>query len=285
MALTDAGEDDLALEKYFEALELDFSRSTTHYNIGLIYKYRKQWPESFRYNKRASELDPADEAANWNFAIAATALREWKMARHIWHRLGMPIEEGESPITDNFGITPVRLNPDDNGEVVWSRRIDPVRARITSIPFPNSGFRYGDIVLHDGAPVGCREYEGREYSVFNVFELFEPSPYSTYEAELSGVKPEDVEAFCSICDELKIPCEDWTTSVRNICRQCSEGRPHEHHDHDKEEEWKDRHIVGLAAMDEKTVRQAFDQWIIGARWVSHFELALKAHSGSIAPRS
>lgn len=71
MALDDEGETDRALAKYLEALELDFARPETHYNIGLIHKYRAQWAESLRYNKRAAELDPDDEAVNWNLAIAA----------------------------------------------------------------------------------------------------------------------------------------------------------------------------------------------------------------------
>jgi len=87
MVLSDAGETDIALKKYLEALELDFSRPTTLYNIGLIYKYRKQWSESFRYNKRAMELAPDDEAINWNLAIAATALRDWQTARGVWNLL------------------------------------------------------------------------------------------------------------------------------------------------------------------------------------------------------
>ncbi len=274
MALDDAGKTDLALKKYFEALELDFSRSTTHYNIGLIYKYRKQWAESFRYNKRAADLEPSDEAANWNLAIAATALRDWKTARSVWHRLGMPIEEGQDPIEVNFGLTPVRLNPEDDGEVVWGRRVDPVRVRISSIPFPTSGYRFGDVVLHDGAAVGYREYNGREVAVFNVLELFESSAYSTYEAELTVVCPEDVEALHSICDELSVECEDWTTSVRNICRQCSEGRPHEHHNHDKEERWKDRHLVGLAATSREVVRQALERWQNHTRKIERLELTI-----------
>jgi len=50
-------DDDLALSKYLAALELDFNDSRIHYNIGLIHKYRGQWRDSFRYNKRALELD------------------------------------------------------------------------------------------------------------------------------------------------------------------------------------------------------------------------------------
>jgi len=277
MALDDAGETDLALGKYFEALELDPSRSTTHYNVGLIYKYRNEWAESFRYNEQAVKLDSSDEAANWNLAIAATALRDWNSARRVWHRLGMPIEEGDTPIEQDFGVTPVRLNPDGDGEVVWGRRIDPVRVRILSIPFPDSGFHHGDVVLHDGAPVGYRESQGRRYSVFNALELFERSTFLTFESELHMANPEDMDALEAICNELDIACEDWTTSVRTICRQCSEGEPHEHHDaHQKEEGWKARHFVGLATANESSVREALRRWENDARKVASLDL-VEAH--------
>src|SRR5262249_39371795 len=197
MALDDAGKQDQALEKYFEALKLDPSRATTYYNVGLIYKYRLQWLESFRCNKTATELAPDDEAANWNLAIAATALRDWRTARGVWRRLGMPIEEGDTPIVSNFGLTPVRLEPQGEAEVVWALRVDPVRARIASIPYLTSGFRHGDIVLHDGAAVGYRLHEGKERAVFNVLEIFESSAYRTYEAELRVSEPEDIEGLQS----------------------------------------------------------------------------------------
>lgn len=267
IALDDAGETDLALKKYRQAVELDPARPTTHYNIGLIHKYRNEWAESLRYNRQAVELDPADEAANWNLAIAATALRDWPTARATWNRLGLPIEPGDTPIEFDFGITPVRLNPDDAGEVIWGDRIDPVRVRIHGIPFPSSGFRYGDVVLHDGAPVGHRLHQGREYPVFNVLELFDASPCVTYEAELHCTEPDDIAALKAICGELGLECEDWTSSVRMICRQCSEGRPHEQHDHQPEAVWQDLHRVGLAAADEQLVRQAIERWASPARRV------------------
>jgi Flp pilus assembly protein TadD len=94
MALDAAGDREGALRKYFAALELDFDRSSTHYNIGLTYKYRGAWKESFRFNKRAHELAPDDEAAAWNLAISATALRDWTTARTVWHSLGLPITPG-----------------------------------------------------------------------------------------------------------------------------------------------------------------------------------------------
>ena len=87
-ALSDAGDQDGALAKYLEALELDFNHPVVLYNIGLNYKYRGAWKESFKYNRRASELRPADQATEWNLAIAATALRDWKTARTCVARAG-----------------------------------------------------------------------------------------------------------------------------------------------------------------------------------------------------
>jgi hypothetical protein len=228
--------------------------------------------ESLRFNDRAVELDPSDEAANWNLAIAATALRDWKSARRAWHRLGINIEEGDGPIVDNFGMTPVRLNPDGDAEIVWGRRIDPVRVRILSIPFTDSGFRYGDIILHDGAPVGSRESGGRKYSVFNVLELFEESTDVTLEAEFETTSQHDMDALQEICGKLEVACEDWTTSVRMICRQCSEGEPHEHHDHENADEWKTRHFVGFAAAKQSMVEEALQQWESEGRVVKSLEL-------------
>ena len=123
------------------------SKSHEWYNLGLKLKYEGKWAESLDANLRALELQPEDnEAAIWNAAIAATALRDWLTARAMWQRYGIKLQgPAEGPIEDNFGVTPVRLNPDDQAEVVWTRRIDPARARLLNVPLPESGFRFNDI--------------------------------------------------------------------------------------------------------------------------------------------
>jgi tetratricopeptide (TPR) repeat protein len=263
-----------ALAMYRRVLELDPKRPTTLYNIGLIYKYRGDWQLSREFNQRSVHLSPEDEAANWNLAIAATALRDWATARAVWRRLGILEEEGEGPIEVNFGRTPVRLNPDDAGEVVWGDRIDPVRVRVLNVPYPESGFRYGDIVLHDGAPVGSRESEGREYSVFNVLELFEASSFSTYHAEVRIERDCDAEELTQALDDAGVIHEDWTRSVRILCEQCSEGRAHEQHDHDLQREWQDRHLIGLAVCDPAEAQRIITQWSNQQRWLVRLELKL-----------
>jgi hypothetical protein len=261
-ALSDAGDVDGALRKYFAALEIDLTDSRVHYNIGLIYKYRGAWRESFKYNKRAAELAPGDEAAHWNLGIAATALRDWKTARSVWSGLGMPIQPGDSPIEENFGGTPVRLNPDGEPEVVWARRLCPVRTRIESIPFSNSGIAFGDVVLNDGAPVGHRlDQNGKERPVFNMLELFEPGPYSTYIVEAIADDHAALTRLEILCDARKLPVEDWATSVSTLCKACSEGRPHEQHDHSRPPAaWDRERLIAIAAADGNEVEAVLKEW-------------------------
>lgn len=276
--LHDKGEDELALQTYHRALELDWARADTHYNIGLIHKYRGEWAESQKHNQYAVQFDPDDEASNWNLAIAATALRDWRTARDVWQRLGMKIEAGDTPIEADFGTTPVRLNPDENAEVVWARRIDPVRARLLNIPYAESGACFGDVVLHDGAAVGYRERNGREYPVFNVLELFQPSTNSTYEARLRIGDDRDVEDLMELLDARQIAAEDWSHSVRILCKQCSEGTPHEHHDQSQTtpQEPSGERLIAISGADEAAIRQALADWSNSSRTLLELDCTLAA---------
>ncbi|MFT4728610.1 MAG: tetratricopeptide (TPR) repeat protein [Granulosicoccus sp.] len=244
--LSDNGHDEKAIEIYKSAIALDPSRSTSYYNIGLIYKYRNDWSASCKYNKIAYELDATDDASRWNFAIAATALGDWETSRRLWSDVGFTLDEDSSPIDMDFGITPIRLNPDSDGEVVWARRIDPVRARLENIPFPESGYRYGDVVLHDGAPVGERVYNDQTYPVFNCLELLEPSADSTYVLIVRAPNGIAMKTLDSELENSGIHLEDWTSTVRALCRQCSEGLPHETHDSELDSgQWIEERKCGL----------------------------------------
>jgi tetratricopeptide (TPR) repeat protein len=261
-----AGDEQGALALYLESLALKRDQPVALYNVGLIYKYRREWKESLRYNRLAAELAPDDEATNWNVGIAATALREWRVARQAWIRAGIRMDESDEPIDGKFGYTPVRLNgfedTDAQREVVWAHRVSPVTARISNIPTPEARFRYGDVVLHDGAPVGTRIYAPcDERSVFNVFELFEPSDFVTYEVELDAPDEAAIETLASACEQHEIEFEDWTSDVTLICKACSEGRAHEQHDHSGAlNEWRIRRRVGLASKDSALVQAALEEW-------------------------
>lgn len=258
--LSDEGKDAEAIAAYLKALEIDPNKSETFYNIGLIYKYQGEWVKSLEHNLKAYELDPEDESARWNLAIAATALRKWEIVRSAWKDNGIELEGDTGPINMNFGLTPVRLNPDDSAEVVWATRIDPVRAIIDSIPYKESGFRHGDIVLHDGAAVGYRESGERKYPVFNVLERFEPSNYSTVIASVRITSDDDLEGLEELFSETPHVFEDWTMNIRTLCKQCSEGEPHDYHDEELAEEWASDRTLGIAVVDGESINNLFDMW-------------------------
>jgi hypothetical protein len=265
-AKSDAGDEQAALALYLESLGLDRKQPSALYNVGLIYKYRRDWKESLRYNRLAAELRPADDATNWNIGIAATALREWRIAREAWNRAGLTVGEGDAPIIGKFGYTPVRLNgfeeSDAAVEVVWATRQSPVTARIENIPTPAARFRFGDVVLHDGAANGTRLYApGDERPVFDVFELFEPSDYITFDAHLVAPRSEAIEELEAACEAAGVQIEDWTRSMRVLCKACSEGRAHEQHDHSlKNDEWQVERRIGFASKDEAKVNAVLEHW-------------------------
>jgi hypothetical protein len=198
--------------------------SVPWYNLGLVFKRQRLWRESIECNQKAAKRNPSDQAAWWNLGIAATALGDWPEARRAWTGFGLELPPGDGEIVMSLGPTPIRLDPDGAGEVVWCKRIDPARAIIRNVPLPESGHRYGDLLLHDGAPSGERRIHDQTVPVFDAIELLRPSKYATFEVELHAPDREALSAlFCSAADE-DIGLEDWGT-IRCLCAGCSRGSP------------------------------------------------------------
>ena len=260
-ALDEEGHEGQAIDLYRQALEINPEHKFAHYNLGLIYKYRGQWEESFAHNKQAHALEPEDEAACWNLGIAATALRDWPSAREAWLDYGIKISDGEGEIEQNFGKTPVRLYSDEGAEVVWANRICPARAWIESIPFPESGFFFADVVLHDGAPEGSRMRGGEEYPVFNMLELFARLGFLTAGLKVEITSDDELEQLQDRLNQRKQGMEDWTSNVRFLCKQCSEGKPHEEHDEElASDEWQATRHLGIATKDAELTKQILQDW-------------------------
>lgn len=242
--LAEDGKLEEAIASYRRATDVDPKWSVPWYNLGLRYKYAGRWRESFDCNRRAVELGPKDEAAWWNLGIAATALGAWTEARRAWRGFGLDVPEGDGPLDMDLGQVPIRINPDGNGEVTWARRIDPARAILTSVPFLGSGHRWGDVVLHDGAPNGERIVGGRVVPVFDALERLSPSSIPTHEVLVTAPTIDQAVPLENAVLDAGYGIDDWT-AVRILCRACSMGRPHAHADtHDA---WTPTRRVGLAA--------------------------------------
>ena len=108
---------------------------------------------------------------------------------------------------------------------MWGRRLDPARIEVLSIPLPSSGRRWGEVVLHDGVPHGERTTAaGHAYPVFDEIELWAPSPVPTWVVLLEAATEADRDALEQLAADAGFAAEDWSSSVRLLCRACSESR-------------------------------------------------------------
>ncbi len=256
--LRDAGDIAGAEAAYRAAMAADPEWSAPAYNLGLLFKYMGRWAESFELNLRATELAPDDEAGWWNLGIAATALARWRVARRAWTACGMTLPPGDGPPDFGWGMTPVRLDPDSEGEVVWARRIDPARAEIVSIPLPTARFHWKDVVLTDGAMAGERVVGEKRYPVFDVLQKLVPSAFRTYVIELATADPDALEALEQCATDRGGAAENWGRSTHILCRACSLGVPHEHSEGDSPPA---HPHCGLAARDHAHADEIITAWL------------------------
>ena len=221
---------DAAIEHFERYVSADDGNPSAWFNLGLAYKLNADWSNSVRANRRAAALDQAGEEAHWNLGVAATALRDWASAREAWRDLGLDPPPGDGPPEfANLGITPVRLNATGDGtEVVWGTRVDPCRARIESVPLPESGHRWGDVILHDVVPNGRRTIGERTWSVFDELIRMDPSASATFESNLTVPTDEDGAELQERFAALDAGAEDWTGSIEMLCAQCSVSDVHRH---------------------------------------------------------
>lgn len=259
-AAMDAGQPGDAVVLFTQLAQAEPDNPAFHYMLGLAHKYRFEWGQSLACNLRALALfEGPDEATLWNGAIAATGLGDWDQARSLWQQAGIKIMPGVGPILGDFGSACVRLNPWDKGETLWARRLDPCRARIDNVPYPESGYRFGDVVLHDGAATGQRESRGRIYPVMNVFQRLERSEFDTFEVELVCPTQHDLEALLSLRKPGIGLAEDWTSSVKPLCRKCSLGLAHVEHD-EEATQWNPERSLGVAAQARAAVDRLLQDW-------------------------
>ena len=243
-------------------------RPAYHYMQGLICKYLRDWPASLHHNLRAlalcGEVDADEvEAPRWNAAIAATALSDWAEARRQWAACGLDIPGDDGPIDTNFGVASLRLEPWGRAETLFARRIDPVRAQLINVPLPDSGYRYGDVVLHDGAATGQRRFHQSMVPVLNALQRTKVSEYQSFAVFVTCPQRKDLEALM----ETRVPgiafLEDWTESIAHYCLRCSYATPHRHDDKrdaENQSPWRQERNIGIAAQSRHSVVRLIDRW-------------------------
>lgn len=285
-----SGDDAEADRRARALLARDPSDHALWFDLGLAAKRRRDWAAAVAMNERALDamatVDDGEPAA-WNLGIAATALGDWPRARRAWRAFGLAVPDGEGPLVlARLGRVPVRLNPTETelgeapltidgevraSEVVWAERLSPAHARVLSVPSPESGHRWGDVVLNDGVPHGERWDGDRWVPVFDELARLERSEHATWATAVEAPARADSEALAWTARAAGLAAEDWTADLRVLCRECSEGRPH--HDHgDGEPVWSSTRDVGVAAPDAASARTVLDGWVSAGTGRAYGEL-------------
>ncbi|UXI70090.1 tetratricopeptide repeat protein [Tahibacter amnicola] len=260
----DKGDLQRAARAFDALLGIEPESADFHYMQGLTQKYLRNWARSLHHNQRALSLgSEPNDAATWNAGIAATALRHWREARRHWRNAGIDVADCDEPINHHYGNVSIRLNPDSCAETVFAERIDVVRARLLNVPLPESGHRFGDIVLHDGARTGERQWGDSRVPVFNALSRLHVSEYRTFVVFVRAATLRDVDALLHAIAPGIGMVEDWTTSIRHYCMRCSYGTPHTH-ESSGASPWQPERNLGIAAVDLASVEDLLKQWIHGS---------------------
>jgi hypothetical protein len=141
--------------------------------------------------------------------------------------------------------------------VVWCWRRSPAHAVVASVPLPESGHRFRDVLLHDGEPKGTRLLDGREVSVFDELARLEDSGTPTWQAETLGATNDDIEALTDLVGPPGLGMDDWS-GIRVMCAECSLGSPDANHSHEAVRS--DTLRMGLAGSEEE-LRSCLDEWL------------------------
>lgn len=268
-AAFDRGELAAAIDAFRQSVAAGDADHSIHYMLGLAHKYRREWDACLQQNMTALALPDDDhEAACWNAAIAATALGRWEQARDLWRAAGVTLDAGTGPIEADFGTASFRLNAWGDGETVYGRRLDPARARLISVPFPESGFHFGDIVLNDGAKTGERRWGDSVVPVLNVLDRLQSSPFQTFVAWVECASQADVDALEGMSGAGIGAIENWTTGTVALCLQCSYGIAHDHPPGSSQAEpvaWPSEHRFGIAAQGWAAAEDLLVRWEDGGR--------------------
>lgn len=249
-----------AVKIYRKIIKLAPAWAEPYRCMGAIYKARKEWKPSFYYTQKALENNPSDEIAWWNLGIIATALKKWQLARVAWNRVGYAMRENDKAIELELGAVPIRLNPKHQPEIVWAHRIDPVRARIASIPQPSSDKRYGDLILFDTEHRGFRIIKGKRIPVFDELQVIKRSAYQTYEVTLNTTDFSDINILDQLCFNEDLGFDNWTRATRTFINPQTKRLPEYYNEDLPKEANIPQYIVAIAALSLSDIQAVLKNW-------------------------
>jgi len=163
------------------------------FDLGLVHKVARAWPEAVEVNRRARDLmETPHRGVLFNLAIAATALGDGQAAAEAWRAAGIEAtcEADALPFVPGVPPAQVRLPtlgsghaPSGEGELpdqaasfeaVWVQPLSPCHGVVRSPTHREAIADFGDVVLWDPAPVAVVERDGEPVPRFPLLGVLKP---------------------------------------------------------------------------------------------------------------
>lgn len=245
-----------AVKLYKRVIKLAPDWSAPYLALGRIYHRRREWKPSFHYFKRTVSFLPELREAWWCLGIAATGLKKWRVARSVWAKFGLT----QLPRTPEG----LRISYGGTFEILWMIPLGPARARIISIPHPDSGYRYRDEVLYERRAVGHHIVEQRRLPVYDEMGLFKRSHYQTYSCLLHQVNGDQVQQLEQLCRDTGLGFELWSNAARAMVIEHPNRFPEYYGSsilpRERDDEGYEHAFVAIAAQHQAEVIHVLDAW-------------------------
>ena len=93
-------------------------------------------------------------------------------------------------------------------------------------------------------------------SVFDELERLHDSEFSTWQAQVGGATPEDIEALADIVGPRGLGADNWS-GMNLLCTECSHGSPDPGHSHGPAPDgWT---VLGLAGAED-ALSECLEEW-------------------------
>ena len=198
------------------AIKLDPRYAPPYLLLGRIYHERQEWKPCLYYHERYATLQP-HAAEVWPYiGLAATALRQWRTARAAWNRLGHELPLSMRPVRLAPAMVGVSCKYRGRREILWARRLDPVRAELLSLPQLPTGLNYGDTVLFDLQKIGDRMLPAGRVPIYPFLEQTEQRFYRTHRVRLYTESADPLAVLERLCREAQLGFDNWSAATRQV---------------------------------------------------------------------
>jgi hypothetical protein len=206
-----------AVKLYKRVICLAPDRVAPYERLVSIYKSRCEWKSVLHYAKKALSLDAGLQQVWWDMGIAASALGKGRISRAVWQKFGAKARPGK--------LLALQIQRNGAFEIVWAQGVDPTKAILCSIPHPDSGLRYRDLLLFDREIVGYFMHGRRKMPVFPVLWRVKTSFFYTFCCTLHNCNDSALRVFRQLCDDAEIGWEIWSDATLASSAVSASGKP------------------------------------------------------------